>query len=119
MQVKSPFHVARLAWLSQELSKGILAWRHQEYKGSKKTMNKRPKKREKEREREPGRVVFKTTLELDAGKRSEVFCSVPVQHLAQHNPKLQLSSLLLLLCKSKEAAAEYGKQARSQVCKGI
>lgn len=45
-QVKSPFRVAGLARLTEELSKGILAWRHQEYKGSHKTMNKRKKKRE-------------------------------------------------------------------------
>lgn len=63
--------------------------------------------------------LFLKQQELDAGKQSEVFCSVPVQRLAQHNPKLQLSSLLLLLCTSKAAAAQCGKQARSQVCKGI
>lgn len=40
-QVKSPFHMVGLAQLSQELCKGILAWRHQKYKGNKKIMNKR------------------------------------------------------------------------------
>lgn len=53
---------------------------------------------------------------LGSGQRAFVWCL----HCAWHNTaSVQLSSLLPLPCKSKAATAEHGKQASSQVWKGI
>lgn len=105
--------MADLAWLGQELSKGILAWRHQKYKGNKKKINKREKKNIQTKQ---GRLFLKQQ-DLDAGKRWEVFYSVPVQHFAKCNPKLQLSSCSCYPANIKKQQPSMGNRQGARFAK--